>query len=59
MGSEVGAVKPVLSQKLCKRVVVSAGSNAFVMSMSTAAEDMWHSVKVINDASIIIFRSTS
>ena len=57
-GSEVGAVKPVLCQKLSKIFVSMVCSKASVMSMSTAAEDVWHSVKMINEAGIIAVRFT-
>ena len=58
-GSEVGAVKPVLCQKLSKVFVSMVCSKASVMSMSTAAtEDVWHSVKMINEAGIIVVRFT-
>ena len=57
-GSEVGGVKPVLCQKLSKILVSMFCSKASAMSMSTTAEDVWHSVKMINEAGIIAVRFT-
>ena len=51
-GSEKGGVNPVLRQKLSKGFVVSVSRKTSVMS--SVANDMWHSIKVINNSGNIM-----